>query len=257
MPSVSLIKGQKIDLTKTHPGLTTIRVGLGWDINPSGGAVFDLDASAFLLNASGKCIQEEDFIFYNNPIDPQEAVFYSGDNRVGSADAEQIWVDLTRVSDYVDKIVFAITIHEAVKRGQHFGQVSNAFVQVSDHVNEAELLRFDLGQEFSGETAIVASEIYRHKGDWKFNAIGKGFLGGLEALCQNFGVASTGKTKSRGQTKTISVKVPIQEYQQLTALAGLYQTTLPQLSLRFLREEAKKRDTEIQRIIKDRENIRQ
>lgn len=188
---ISLQKGQKIDLTKGNPGLTKIIVGLGWDTNKySGGADFDLDASVFLLDKNGRAGGIEDFIYYNNLVGGNGAVTHTGDNLTGDGegDDEQIIVDLSQVPAHVEKLAFTVTIHEAVQRAQNFGQVSNSFVRVVNESNGQEVLRYDLGEDFSVETALVVCELYRHQGEWKFNAIGSGFSGGLAALCRNFGL---------------------------------------------------------------------
>ena len=175
--AVNLKKGQKVDLTKGNPGLSKIMVGLGWDVNRyDGGHDFDLDASAFLLGANGKVANDSNFVFYSNPADPSGAVRYGGDNRTGAGEGDD------------ETIFFTVTIYDAAERRQNFGQVSNAYVRVVDESTGMELIRYDLEEDFSIETAIVVAEIYRHNGEWKFNAIGSGFQGGLEALCINFGV---------------------------------------------------------------------
>ena len=188
---ISLFKGQKIDLTKGNPNLSRILVGLGWDINKyDGQSPFDLDASAFLLNAKGKVIRDTDFIFYNYPKHSSGSVQHMGDNRTGAGegDDETIIVDLQKVPADIDRIDFTVTIHDAEARKQNFGQVSNAFIRIVDDITGQELIRYDLGEDFSIETAVIVGELYRHSGEWKFNAIGSGFKGGLRALCQNFGV---------------------------------------------------------------------
>ena len=189
--AISLQKGQKIDLTKTNPGLSKVIVGLGWDTNKyDGGADFDLDAAAFLTGDNGKVARDEDFVFYGNLKHDSEAVIHTGDNLTGEGDGddEVIKVDLSKVPANVSKIDFTVTIYEAEKRNQNFGQVSNAYIRVVDETTNTELIRFDLGEDFSIETAVVVGEIYHYNGEWKFNAIGSGFQGGLYALCQNFGV---------------------------------------------------------------------
>jgi tellurium resistance protein TerD len=188
---INLSKGQRIDLTKTNPGLTKAIVGLGWDTNRySGGHDFDLDASAFLADINGKVVQDLDFVFYNNLIHPSGSVEHTGDNRTGEGegDDEQIKIDFSKVPSHIHRIAITVTIHDAESRNQNFGQVSNAFVRVVNEDNNQEILRFDLGEDFSVETAVVICELYRHNGDWKFNAVGSGFAGGLAALCQNFGL---------------------------------------------------------------------
>ena len=189
--AVNLRKGQKVDLTKGKAGLTKLLVGLGWDTNRyDGGSDFDLDAAAFLLGTDGRAAKEQNFVYYNNLEDPSGAVKHLGDNRTGEGegDDEQITIDLSLVPPDVDKIDFTAPIFEADERGQNFGQVSNAYIRVVDESNGEELVRFDLGEDFSIETAVVVGELYRHAGEWKFNAIGSGFQGGLAALVRNFGL---------------------------------------------------------------------
>ena len=189
--AVSLQKGQKVDLTKGNPNLSKIVVGLGWDVNKySGGYDFDLDAAAFLLGPNGKVTSDADFVFYNNLKHASGSVMHMGDNLTGSGegDDEQIKVDLTKVPANIDKIDFTVTIYDADVRQQNFGQVSNAFIHIVDEVTNQELIRYDLGEDFSIETAVVVGELYRKNGEWKFNAIGSGFAGGLAALGKNFGV---------------------------------------------------------------------
>ena len=189
--AVSLSKGQKVDLTKGNPGLTTVLVGLGWDVNKyDGGADFDLDAAAFLTKDNDKVASDEDFVFYNNLKHKSGAVEHMGDNRTGEGegDDEEIKIDLAKVPASVAKIAFTVTIDQAQERGQNFGQISNAYIRVVDVATNRELIRYDLGEDYSIETAVVVGELYRHGSDWKFNAIGSGFQGGLAALCRNFGV---------------------------------------------------------------------
>ena len=189
--AVCLKKGQKVDLTKTNPGLKNILIGLGWDTNKyDGGSDFDLDASVFLLKADGKVNGNEDFVFYGNLKHVSGSVEHLGDNLTGEGegDDEEIKIDLSKVPENVEKIDFAVTIYEADERKQNFGQVENAFIRVMNAENNEELIRYDLGEDFSVETAVVIGELYRNKGEWKFNAIGSGFSGGLEALGRNYGV---------------------------------------------------------------------
>lgn len=189
--AINLVKGQKIDLTKTNPGMTKVIIGLGWDTNKySGGSAFDLDASAFLLGENGKALRDDDFIFYNNLKGRNDCLIHTGDNRTGEGegDDEQLIMDFSKVPAEIHKIAITVTIHDAESRHQNFGQVSNAFVRVVNSETNEEVLRYDLAEEFSVETAIVVCEIYRYNGEWKFNAVGSGFQGGLRALCGNFGL---------------------------------------------------------------------
>ncbi|MDH2333233.1 TerD family protein [Paenibacillus polymyxa] len=189
--TISLSKGQRIDLTKTNPGLTRVVVGLGWDTNKySGGADFDLDASAFLLYEDGKAKAADDFVFYNNPTGGAGSVTHTGDNRTGDGDGddEQIIVDFSKIPANIHRIGITVTIYDYEARAQNFGQVSNAFVRVVDAATDREVLRYDLGEDFSTETAVVFCEFYRQNADWKFQAIGSGFAGGLGALAKNYGL---------------------------------------------------------------------
>lgn len=189
--AISLIKGQRTDLTKGNPNLSRILVGLGWDVKKySGGYDFDLDASAFLLGSNGRVAGDADFIFYHNLKHSSGAVEHTGDNLTGAGDGddEVIRVDLKKLPANIEKVAFTVTIYDADVRGQNFGQVSNAYIRVIDEPSGRELIRYDLGEDFSVETALVVGEIYRRSGGWKFNAIGSGFKGGLRELCLNYGV---------------------------------------------------------------------
>lgn len=187
--TINLEKGQKVDLTKTNPNLKKIMLGLGWDIKKlDAGKDFDLDASAFLLNKSGKTQNEKDFVFYNNLKHESGAVIHSGDNRTGAGegDDEIITIEFGKVPSNVDKIVFVITIFQAGERKQNFGMVSNSFVRVVDADTNTELMRYNLGEEFSIETGVVICEVYRYNNEWKFGAIGSGYKGGLDELIKNY-----------------------------------------------------------------------
>jgi tellurium resistance protein TerD len=190
--AISLQKGQKVDLTKGNAGLNNILIGLGWDTNKyDGGADFDLDAAAFLLADNGKVKNDADFVFYSNLKHASGAVEHTGDNLTGEGegDDEAIKVDLSKIPADVSKVDFTVTIYDADNRHQNFGMVSNAFIRIVNESNGQELIRYDLGEDYSVETAVIAAEIYRNGTEWKFNAIGSGFAGGLSALCRNFGVS--------------------------------------------------------------------
>ena len=188
---INLSKGQKVDLTKKNPGLKNIMVGLGWDVNAfDSGADFDLDAAAFMLGSNGKCPTEKEFIFYGNLEHASGAVKHMGDNLTGEGegDDEQIEVTLPDIPSNVERIAFTVTIYDSDVRRQNFGQVSNSFIRIVDMATDTELIRYDLGEDFSIETAVVFGELYKNNGEWKFNAIGSGYQGGLAALCGNYGV---------------------------------------------------------------------
>ena len=171
---INLSKGQKVDLTKGNPGLKKLMVGLGWDVNAfDTGADFDLDASAFMLGENGKCPTEKEFVFYGNLEHKSGSVKHMGDNLTGEGDGddEQIQIDLSKVPSNVVRIAFTVTIYDAEGRRQNFGQVSNSFIRIVDEVTNTELIHYDLGEDFSIETAVVVGVLYRHNGGWKFNAI--------------------------------------------------------------------------------------
>lgn len=188
---VNLQKGQKVSITKENPGLNNVLVGIGWDVNRfDTGGDFDLDSAAFMLTDTGRVSSQDDFIFFGNLSHPSGSVRHMGDNLtgVGDGDDEQIRIELSKVPANISRIAFTVTIYDADSRHQNFGQVSNAYVRIMDESTGAELLRYDLGEDFSIETAAVFGELYKNGAEWKFNAIGSGYQGGLAALCNNFGV---------------------------------------------------------------------
>lgn len=189
--AIQLSKGQRIDLTKDNPSLNKIVVGLGWDVKTfDSGQEFDLDASLFLLNEQGKATNDLDFIFYNNLVSQCGSVEHTGDNRTGEGDGddEQVKIRLSNVPSHIHRIAITVTIHDAENRHQNFGQIENAFVRLVDEDTNNEVLRFDLGEDFSIETAVVFCELYRHGSEWKFNAIGSGYQGGLASLVSAYGL---------------------------------------------------------------------
>ncbi|MCK1792793.1 TerD family protein [Pseudomonas violetae] len=189
--ALTLSKGGNLSLSKTDPNLTKILVGLGWDPRATDGAEFDLDASALLLGANGKVRSEADFVFYNQLKSTDGSVEHTGDNRTGAGDGddEVLKVDLSRVPADVDKVVFIVTIHDADARKQNFGQVGGSFIRVVNEVTGAEVVRYDLAEDASTQTAMVFAELYRNGTEWKFRAIGEGYAGGLKALANNYGMA--------------------------------------------------------------------
>lgn len=189
--ALTLQKGANLSLSKTDPSLTKILVGLGWDPRATDGQEFDLDASAFLLNSAGKIRSSNDFIFYNQLKSLEGSVTHTGDNRTGAGegDDEAIKVDLSLVPADVDKIAFTVTIHEAEARKQSFGQVGGAFIRLVNEATGAEVVRYDLAEDASTETAMIFAELYRHNGEWKFRAVGQGYKGGLKAMCDQYGLA--------------------------------------------------------------------
>ena len=188
---INLSKGQKISLTKNDPGLKNVVVGIGWDVNGfDTGGDFDLDCSAFLLGENGKVTGQQDLVFYGNQRHQSGAVQHMGDNQTGAGDGddEQIKIDLSQVPSNITKIAFVVTIYEAEARRQNFGQVNNSYIRIYNEATGEELMRYDLGEDFSIETAAIFGELYKNNGEWKFNAIGSGYQGGLAAICSNYGI---------------------------------------------------------------------
>jgi tellurium resistance protein TerD len=188
--AITLQKGGNVNLSKEAPGLSKMMVGLGWDVRATDGAAFDLDGVVFMVNQSAKVRSDNDFIFYNNLKSSDGSVTHSGDNRTGAGDGddETVTIDLTRVPADVDRIVVAVTIHDADARRQNFGMIGKAFIRCVNAANNGEIARYDLSEDSSTETAMVFGEVYRNGADWKFRAIGQGFAGGLAPLARNYGV---------------------------------------------------------------------
>jgi tellurium resistance protein TerD len=187
---VSLSKGGNVSLTKEAPGLTAVIVGLGWDVRTTTGTDFDLDASALLLNNTGKVANDQNFVFFNNLKSPDGSVEHTGDNLTGEGegDDEQIKVNLAGVPAEIEKIVFPVSIYDAENRQQSFGQVRNAFIRVVNQADGQELARYDLSEDASTETAMIFGEVYRYQGEWKFRAVGQGYASGLRGIALDFGV---------------------------------------------------------------------
>lgn len=182
---INLQKGQRIEI-----GLSKVGVGLGWDPNESTGFDFDLDASAFMLGSNRKLPQDDFFVFYNNQISPDKAVESSGDDMTGGnsdgGDDETLTVDLAKVDSKIREILFAVTIHEAETRRQNFGQVHNSYIRIYNALTNEEIARYDLNEDFSTETAVEFGRLYLHNGEWKFEAMGNGFKGGLQYLVNKY-----------------------------------------------------------------------
>ena len=189
--AVSLSKGGRVSLSKEAPGLKKVLVGLGWDPNVTDtGTDFDLDASVFMTDENGKVLGDDWFIFYNNSTSPDSSVIHKGDNRsgIGEGDDEQIIIELDKVDNRVQKIIFTVTIHEAQARNQNFGQVSNSYIRLLDESNGKEIAKYELDEDYSTETAINFGELYRKNGEWRFKAVGDGFNEGLAGFCKMYGV---------------------------------------------------------------------
>lgn len=187
---LNLTKGAKLDLTKGNPSLDRLVVGLGWDVDPQPGETFDLDAEVFLVNENEKTPTQQHLVYYSNKVSPDGAIRHNGDNLTGdgAGDDETINVQLSKVSPEVQKLIFTVTIYEAMAKRQNFGQVNNAYIHISDEATGKEVCRFDLSEDYSTSISLIAGEVYRHNGEWKFNAKGEGSTKDLAGLCQQFGV---------------------------------------------------------------------
>ncbi len=188
--ALTLQKGGNLSLSKQDPNLKRLVVGLGWDARSTDGQDFDLDASAFLISSAGRVRSDADFIFYNQLKSVEGSVEHTGDNRTGEGDGddEQIKINLGLLPADVDKVAVTVTIHDADARRQNFGQVRNAFIRVVNEDSGAEVVRFDLGEDFSTETAAIFAEVYRSGAEWKFRAVGQGYASGLRGIANDYGV---------------------------------------------------------------------
>lgn len=181
---INLQKGQRIEL-----GLSKVSVGLGWDPNDGSGHAFDLDASAFMLGINKKLPQDEFLVFYKNQISLDGAIVSSGDDIDGTnsdGDDETLTVDLSKVDNRIQEIIFTATIYESERRKQNFGQVHNSYIRIYNTDTNEEIARYDLDEDFSIETAVEFGRLYRRNGEWKFEAIGIGYKGGLQFFVDKY-----------------------------------------------------------------------
>lgn len=190
---VILAKGQKVSLSKMNPNLNEIFVGLGWDIGPNGQG-YDLDSEAFILGANGKVLGDDWFVFYNQPASPDGSVTHSGDNKTGDGvgDDEVINIRLSQLNPNADKIVFVVSINEALEKGYNFSNVCNAYVRVVDKSTNKELVKFNLTDYYKEVTSMIVGELYKKGGEWRFNPVGNGVAKDLLGLCEMYGVNVAG-----------------------------------------------------------------
>jgi tellurium resistance protein TerD len=182
--AINLTKGQRIEI-----GLSKVGIGLGWDPNEGTGFDFDLDASAFMLGENKKIPKDEFFVFYNNPLSPDNAVESSGDDTTGGSsdgDDETLTVDLSKVDPKIAEIIFTVTIHEYEARRQNFGQVRNSFIRIYNAQTNEEIAKYELDEDFSVETAVEFGRLYKKGGEWKFEAMGIGYKGGLDYFVKKY-----------------------------------------------------------------------
>ncbi|SIH20392.1 General stress protein 16U [Mycobacteroides abscessus subsp. abscessus] len=187
---VSLSKGGNVSLTKEAPNLTSVAVGLGWDVRTTTGTDFDLDASAIACGENKKVLSDDHFVFFNNLESPEKTIAHQGDNLTGEGegDDEVIHIDLAATPPTITNIYFPVSIYDADNRSQSFGQVQNAYIRVVDRATGKELARYDLSEDASTETAMVFGELYRNGAEWKFRAIGQGYASGLKGIATDYGV---------------------------------------------------------------------
>lgn len=208
---MNLVKGQKADITKGQQNLTTIKIGLGWDM--SNDTSYDLDASVLLLDSTGKISSSKDIVFYNNLSADNNNIALSKDNRTGKGDGddEEILINLKSVSSTIQKMIICITIHNASKNQQHFGLISNAYARVVDASNNKEIFRYSLPNEYEHKTALILGDVYKRNGEWRFSAVGRGLECDLANLCadhsainlpENFFI----KKDVKQQKSTINIK---------------------------------------------------
>lgn len=191
--ALNLVKGQRVDI-----GLQKLAIGLGWDPNSNASSEdYDLDASAFMLTANNRVPTEAFFVFYGselkntegNSVSPDGAVSSSGDDRTGGksdGDDETLMVDLGRLDPRIEQIVFTVTIYDAEVRKQNFGQVRNSFIRIYNAINDEELCKYELAEDFSIETAIEFGRLYKRNGAWKFEAMGAATTGGLDTFVKKY-----------------------------------------------------------------------
>lgn len=179
--TINLEKGHKVDLTKDNAGLTSIGLGLGWDVKSGAGSDYDLDAFALMLSG-GKINGNAKRVVYFRNLNPGEGVAHSGDNLTGEGDGddEVISVNFSQVPADVEEILLCVNIFQAEGRGQNFGQVQNAFIRVFDGGTTTEMMKYDLSEDYSAYTGVKMGKVYRHNGEWKFQAIGEGFSGTIQ-----------------------------------------------------------------------------
>lgn len=187
---ISLKKGGNLSLTASDPTLKSVKIGLGWDARETSGHEFDLDASLFMITSNGKVRDDRDLIYYNNQDSTCKSIHHTGDNRTGDGDGddEVINVYLDKVPNVIERLVVTVTIHDADARNQNFGQVTEAFIRITNLESDIEICRFDLSEDYSTETAMIFGEIYRKNNEWKFRAVGQGYSGGLYEMCMKHGI---------------------------------------------------------------------
>jgi tellurium resistance protein TerD len=190
--AISLSKGSRINLSKEAPGLSKLMLGLGWDARITDGKDFDADVSVLMLGEDGKAIGDQGFVFYGAKVSGCGSVTHNGDNTTGEGDGddETLDVKLDDIPENVSKLLVAVTIHEAAERGQNFGQIENAYIRMVNQDGGEDIARYDLSEDYSTETCLIFAELYKKDGQWRAQAKGEGFAGGLGDFLTSYGLAS-------------------------------------------------------------------
>ena len=237
---IKVVRGQKVDVTKKNPMLRELILKVGW--RSSGG--MELDAAAFLLDGAGRAPNDSAMIFYNQPINPSGSV-----EHINVESGAQFKIVLSRIPTTLARIDVTLTIYDAEQRHQTFQQLEGGYVSVLDGKSGVELLRYDLVDDYSCETAIILCEIYRHGSEWKFNAIGSGFAGGLGALVKNFGLQVQEKKASISATVSATVKADVK------MLAAIRNCTISEIVNDALNEYLQSRRQEIDEVVAARKKF--
>ena len=185
--SIELTKGERFNLSQEVPNFNKLAIALGWQVSQTAQNC-DIDASVFMLGADGRIPDEKYFVFYNNLTSPDGAVRHSGDSRNGQieGDDETVYVDLSKINSAIQEIVFVVTLHEVQEKNQSFSQVTNAFIRLYNSETESELVRYNLNQIFSEETALEFGRLYQKNGEWRFQAVGQGYNAGLQSFVDKY-----------------------------------------------------------------------
>lgn len=212
----TLVRGQKTDITKAHPGVGSLLIELNWNAPMN----MEVDASAFLVGMDGKITREEDFVFYGQPYSSCQSIQLN--QNVSGGNKQEFLLDLTRIQTEVQKIVFSITIHHAEEKKQFFRDVTHIQLRIRNEQTKLEITNFPITSSFTDESAIIVGELYRHAGEWKFNPIGAGYFGGLAALCENFGieVADDEQVAPPMEQKTMPAPTPVSQIPKPTQASG-------------------------------------
>ncbi|MEG5163147.1 TerD family protein [Microcoleus sp. AT3-A2] len=184
---MQLSKGERFNLSKEAPGLKKIAIALGWQATEAGQS-YEIDVSAFMLGADGKLPNDKYFIFYNNLQSCDGSVLQSipDKNNRGQENKSIYGVILEKINPEIEEITFAVTIHESDKIKANFSNIKNAFIKITNLDTGSELVRYELKENFSLETAVEFGRLYKKNGEWRFQAVGEGYQAGLQSLVDKY-----------------------------------------------------------------------